>query len=515
MFNASSPWDKDSKIEKRSLFCLICFPLSSTSFHVPNFGMSTRWALVICFACGILLGWFPLQGTDLGHHVATGRWILEHSSIPTVDPFSFTAKGQIWFLHQWLPDVLWAFVEAHGGWTGLVLLRSVIAGLLACALFFSSRARGSSSGAAVLAVCLALSLLQNRLLLRPMILGIVALAALDGCLSYLEKTKRPIITWAAHAILVIWSLVHPLYLIGLVRCFQHMVLEIVQQHIHVLKAVGNFFLAVWLTSLAVLCCMPHGLGTVFSVIAAGRDPFFAKIIVELQPFLSVHSISWLHAVFLCFWVIGFVFSKERLLVRVLIHGLAVLFLIGTGFKSRLLSPCVVLATPFVAASITTCLAWLKGYLFEQSSGWVSKCTAAFGVFVVLCSVMGSSMGFGSSRAENLYPRGAAAFLRENQPKHMFHDLQFGGFVLWDLYGMVPTFIDGRLEIFGSWFMRNVYRRVYAVGPNWQQVLDYYAIDTILLSPNRAKKLHQSLLPLDDWMVAYADPYAIIYKKTIP
>jgi hypothetical protein len=48
--------------------------------------------------------WFhpSVAGSDLWWHLAAGREILAHGSVPTTDDFSFTFAGQPWMHHEWL-----------------------------------------------------------------------------------------------------------------------------------------------------------------------------------------------------------------------------------------------------------------------------------------------------------------------------------------------------------------------------------------------------------------------------
>jgi len=57
-------------------------------------------------------------------------------SLPTADPFSFTAFGKTWILQEWLSQVIYAGAFALGGWQSVVLLtvlaqKQIVAGLTA------------------------------------------------------------------------------------------------------------------------------------------------------------------------------------------------------------------------------------------------------------------------------------------------------------------------------------------------------------------------------------------------
>ncbi|HEX3407972.1 MAG TPA: hypothetical protein VHS81_12095, partial [Caulobacteraceae bacterium] len=66
---------------------------------------------------------------DTNWHVAAGRWILAHHTVPTTDPFSFTFFGKPWIAHEWLSEVLMALAYLAAGWSGVVLFIGLCAGL--------------------------------------------------------------------------------------------------------------------------------------------------------------------------------------------------------------------------------------------------------------------------------------------------------------------------------------------------------------------------------------------------
>ena len=60
-----------------------------------------------------------LYDTDTWWHLASGRWIVEHASVPAVDTLSYTVPGKAWINLQWLGDVLlYGIFRAAGsdGW---------------------------------------------------------------------------------------------------------------------------------------------------------------------------------------------------------------------------------------------------------------------------------------------------------------------------------------------------------------------------------------------------------------
>jgi hypothetical protein len=76
-----------------------------------------------------------LLDSATGCHIRTGEYILEHASVPRVDPFSFTKNGQAWFAWEWLADLLFARIIGISGMQGLVVIcASLIAATAFCVI---------------------------------------------------------------------------------------------------------------------------------------------------------------------------------------------------------------------------------------------------------------------------------------------------------------------------------------------------------------------------------------------
>lgn len=77
---------------------------------------------------GVLAALQPLNDNSFLTHLATGRIILDRGSVPTTDPYTFTAPGADWVVQSWLVSVLYAGAERVAGIDGVRLLVAVLAG---------------------------------------------------------------------------------------------------------------------------------------------------------------------------------------------------------------------------------------------------------------------------------------------------------------------------------------------------------------------------------------------------
>jgi hypothetical protein len=86
---------------------------------------------VFVVAAGWVIGLRPLGDNSFLTHLATGRLILDTGSVPSTDPYTFTAVGVDWVVQSWLVSVAYASAEALGGLDGVRVLVGVLAATLA------------------------------------------------------------------------------------------------------------------------------------------------------------------------------------------------------------------------------------------------------------------------------------------------------------------------------------------------------------------------------------------------
>jgi hypothetical protein len=162
--------------------------------------------------CPVVIAIQPLANNDLPMHLAVGEWILDHRTLPTHDPFSFTAGHPPWVPHEWLASVLFALVERAGGLPGLVALGALCAAALALA---------HRAAMAELGVGLASHLLWgipmwlvagDRIVLRPHLPALALTFAVWWCLLRARRGPR----WLAllPPLLAVWVNLHGSFPMG-------------------------------------------------------------------------------------------------------------------------------------------------------------------------------------------------------------------------------------------------------------------------------------------------------------
>ncbi len=123
----------------------------------------------------VRIGLSPLQDNSFLTHLATGRLIFDTGSVPTVDPYSWTAHGEPWTVQSWGASVIYAAVEELAGFNGLRLLTAFLVGVLLTLLWKLTDAAGGLVGR-LLAGLLVVALGTGMWTERPFLFGAIGLA---------------------------------------------------------------------------------------------------------------------------------------------------------------------------------------------------------------------------------------------------------------------------------------------------------------------------------------------------
>jgi hypothetical protein len=92
---------------------------------------------------------------------------------------------------------------------------------------------------------------------------------------------------------------------------------------------------------------------------------------------------------------------------------------------------------------------------------------------------------------------------------VFNDYDFGGYLI---HAGIPTFIDGRSEMFGKVFVRE-YLDSMRSRDSLQNLLEKYRIDWTLLRPGSSQV--EVLTHLPEWQRYYVDNVAVIHVRKKP
>ncbi len=154
----------------------------------------------------------PMSTVDLTYHLRAGGEILAAGQTPTLDDWTFTAGGTAWVDQQWGAQVVFALVERLGGWTGIVVLRAALTGLVFACLYLVSRRNGLDARTSGLLSLLAFLVAAPAMAMRPQLLGM----ACFGLVLLLVAGRRahPRGLCLAPIVIAVWANLHGSFFLG-------------------------------------------------------------------------------------------------------------------------------------------------------------------------------------------------------------------------------------------------------------------------------------------------------------
>jgi hypothetical protein len=127
---------------------------------------------------------------------------------------------------------------------------------------------------------------------------------------------------------------------------------------------------------------------------------------------------------------------------------------------------------------------------------------------VLIAVSGATLARDIRPAPAITPQAAVTEAKLATTGHVLNDYSFGGYLI---FAGIPTFIDGRGELYGGALI-NRYNRALALVDlgDFLKLLDEYHIAATLLAPGTPAIAMLDRLP--QWQRVYSDDVAVVHKR---
>jgi hypothetical protein len=217
-----------------------------------------------------------LPSVDLAYHLRAGIGILAGNGIPTVDSWTFTAAGAAWTDQQWGAQVILAAVHQLAGWTGLVLLRAALIGIIFGCLFTIGVRRGLGLRRAAWLTLAAFLVSAVALGLRPQLIGMALFAIVLLLVS--DRREHPGRLWAVPFIVLLWANVHGSFFLG------PAVLGLAWlEDLHDRSPLVHRTLLVGALSTLAACVTPFGPSVWLYAVGLSTNPAVTARITEWQP----------------------------------------------------------------------------------------------------------------------------------------------------------------------------------------------------------------------------------------
>jgi hypothetical protein len=457
----------------------------------------------VVYVVVLLAGGALLSDPDSYWHVAVGRWIVEHGWVPTADPFSFTFLGQHWIAKEWLSQLLYSAAFSLGGWTGMAVLAAA-----AAALAFGLLARRLEATLApvptLLLLAAAFVLVTPHLTARPHALALPVMVAWTGGLVAAVDARRAPSFWLL-PLMALWANLHGGFTLGLLLVGAAGLDAVWSAPATGRKAVAFAWIRFALLALVAACVTPYGPEPILvtgRILGMGDTLHF---ITEWRPQDFGH-IGPFEVVLLL--AIGFALYRGLTLppIRILtILGLLHLAL-SAGRNGELMG---LLAPLFLAAPLAAQFPTIRAGDPHPDRGRLALAA------VILAALLPATAGIAAITTirppPGITPAAALTALRAATPGPIFNAYDFGGYLI---ANGVPTFIDGRTELFGADFVRRYGNAVSLADPDGlEKLLADYHIAATLLPAGMPAIAWLDRMP--GWKRLYADDVAVVHVKTGP
>ena len=453
-----------------------------------------------------------LNDPDTYLHVAAGQWMIAHRALPLHDPFSHTFSGAPWVPHEWLAELALAGIYRLAGWPGLVLLTALcFAGALA--LLTRALLRHWEPFSALIVVGLSGALLLPHLLARPHALVLPVLVAWCARLVAARDDRRapPLVVLP---LMTLWANLHGSFMVGL--------------------ALAGFLAAeaAWAAPTAQqrrTSLRQWGVFVALGIVAAlltpnGIDGLLLPFRLLDMPTLQQSFGEWLSPNFQSFdplepWLLGTLFAAFALGLRLPIPRLLLLLaLIHLALAHARHADLVALIAPLVvsAALGPQLAARIRSAPSSPLSARVAALAAPAGpsgaaLTLAIAALAGAlTLLRPIERPDGPETAGAALAAADKLGLSgpVLNSESFGGYLI---FRGVPTFIDGRIEMYGDTFLRRYLAVERGMQPALSDALKQYGITWTLLHPQDGAVV--ALDHLAGWRRAYTGADAVIHIRT--
>ncbi|WP_420628347.1 hypothetical protein [Candidatus Leptofilum sp.] len=524
------------------------------------FFLNTKRLFVALFA--IALFTMAVRETldpDMWWHLRTGEYILQNG-IPAQDVFTFTVPQNAWVTHEWLSQVIMWLVYLAAGLPGLILFFAALIALTYWLLYLACAGRPYLAAFIVLLAAITSAIVWGA---RPQIFNLLLTAVFVLIVERVKDGKwRTWTLWLLPLLTLVWANLHSGYLLGVVLLGTYAVGDTAQRWLATptertlaQPAIFQLF-GVTIISFLAAAVNPSGFELwIYPFLTLGSGAMQGYIQEWLSPDFH-QTYFWPFAGMLALGVLGWVFNKSGQFTgsgrspdraswldnegtnhNVKASGTAaqnaptpaparvtftdLLLFLGTGaaglLSARHIPLFAIVATPIIVRHWHNVIAGsrLEPVLHDSLLEQTMKLLFAVLNWVILLVAVGTAVLYSNTKIDNnetaiaaRYPVAAVDYLEEAglDDARGYNSYNWGGYLIWR---GVPVFVDGRADVYGDPFLLR-YRETFEVRPTWQEPLDEYEVDYVLME--RGTPLTTVLATSPDWKQVYEDDIAQIFVR---
>ena len=474
--------------------------------------------LALPYALAALAVMRPGVDWDLWWHLGTGQWVVEHRTVPIVDPFAAPGRAQPWVAYSWLFEILVYLLYQISGLYSVLIYRASLSFAVLIALHFllarQQRRLLPALGLFLVAEMALLPLLSERPWLFTILFTTWTLVAM---LDLRAGRSSPGV-WLLPLVFVVWANVHIQFVYGLLvlvlACAAPLFDRLLGREDRGNSAAVFGSPAWWrLLVLSAACAAatlvnPYHIRLYGVVCEYAFQPLPYEVVAELNALTFRGLSDWL--------VLGLSLGAAFVLGRrnrvsswdVLLLGAAAYF----SFRTRR-------NLWFVTLAAVTILSVPPGTIPQTAAEYpltrrrlVVLATLVAGVLLLTATVRRLTPETLERAVAETFPVQAVAVIEKRAcTGPLYNHFNWGGFLIWNL-PRLPVAIDGRTNLHGDERLAR-HQRTWNGQKDWDEDPDLKAANLVIAGPDQALA---SLLRLDpNFATIHEDDVAVVFVRRVP
>lgn len=484
---------------------------------------SLAWLLPgAALAAAFFLCMAPIAVTDFWWQLRTGELIVRTGRIPRTDPFSWTAFGQPWMVHEWLSEVIFYLVHRHLPHPALLFLKSGLATIALGLAYYRCRARGAGPVWSAALVVAAASVVRNYADLRPQMFTFVLLGILLILLDRYWNREDARLAWFLPPIFALWANLHGGVVFGIGLVGFWLAAEAKATALGAPGAAGwpaiRRFAVAWAAAAVAAGLNPNGFHVYTYPAHVLGHPQVMDYISEWWSPNFHNRLMWpfgamLVGLICCLGVAG-PGARPRWGETAVLGAMALAAL----HSQRNTAPFAIAAAPVMACALSD----LAGRAGERALSLPLRHVGKSGALLTLLGLLAiagrhvpryhpsawTDLAIGTAA----FPSAACALMQEGHwPGRLYNDYIWGGYLIWRLYGSRPVFVDGRAEVYYPTKAFDDEMTIHRTEPGWDRALDRRGVEVILTQ--KSDSLARALRRHPSWKLAFTGPVEVVYIRS--
>ena len=363
---------------------------------------------------------YRLADPDLWGHVLSGRLTLTTGHFVKTDPFNYSAPNHVWLHHEWLSEVIDAWIFARLGVLGLKLLKFACSTAVVVFVVLAIAETGASTTIQLAVTLLTAIAIALEMQYRPQMFSFAFFSGFVWLLTRANYRGRAQL-WILVPLLALWSNLHGGFLMGVLAIATYAAV-VGTQDLLAGRGIrrGLVIGTIALLGLAASFANPIATEAWRAIIVSFRDPLTSRVMADWRPLISrlVHEPAT-SLIGLYFWYSAALIGGTAILFAIVpfaddlpLAGIAALMSLAALSATRNIS--------FAAIALAPPLARRLSMLEARSSSEPEKQTTPRGlaneaVALVIGVAIAVSTGLFSPRMPDSLssPAGAVAFMKSH------------------------------------------------------------------------------------------------------